>query len=253
MRFAGIDIGSRTIKLVVVEDNNIVEERLTASGYEPLQTATSLLDENHYDRLVATGYGRHLLEIARDIQTVTEIKAYARGARAALPDCRTVLDIGGQDMKAIALSSDGRVLKFEMNERCAAGSGKFLEIMAETLGYTIEEFGAAAQEGKSVVSISSVCTVFAESEVTTLLHKGTSREDIALAVHTSVVTRAVGMLRRVSLAESVVFAGGAARNSCLHFLLENALGLRVCVPEKPQMLGAYGVALIAQERETGQS
>lgn len=251
MRFAGIDIGSRTIKLIVIENDHIVDERLMASGHEPLQTATTLLNENHHDKLVATGYGRHLLEIARDIPTVTEIKAYAWGARAALPDCRTVLDIGGQDMKTIALSSDGRVQKFEMNERCAAGSGKFLEIMAETLGYTIEEFGAAAQKGKSVVSISSVCTVFAESEVTSLLHKGTSRQDIALAVHTSVVTRAAGMLKRISFSEPVLLAGGAAQNSCLHSLLENALGISVRIPEKPQMLGAYGAALIARERETG--
>jgi activator of 2-hydroxyglutaryl-CoA dehydratase len=121
--------------------------------------------------------------------------------------------------------------------------------MANTLGYAIEEFGGTAQKSRTTVPISSVCTVFAESEVTSLLHKGVSREDIALAVHTSVITRAVGMLRRVSLAESVLFAGGAALNPCLHSLLQSTLGLQVHIPEQPQMLGAYGAALIAREWE----
>jgi len=249
LRCAGIDIGSRSVELVVLVGQDMVLSRMAASGFDPLAAATMLLSDVPYDRLVATGYGRHLLEIAKDVETVTEIKAFAAGARHVLPDCRTVLDIGGQDVKAISIGVNGRVQKFEMNDRCAAGSGKFLEIMANTLGFALRDFGAAALTSVNEVSINSMCTVFAESEVTSLLHKGAAREDIALAVHHSIVKRAVGMVNRVSREEPLLFAGGGALNPCMRKLLAEALGVAIHVPNEPQMLGALGAALIAsQER-----
>jgi predicted CoA-substrate-specific enzyme activase len=245
MRCAGIDIGSRSIEVVVMEGGEVVETRQGDSGFDPLKEAVKLLDGSKHDRIMATGYGRHLLEVALDAPTVTEIKAYAVGAKNIFAEVRTILDIGGQDSKAISLTPEGRVLKFEMNDRCAAGTGKFLEIMARTLGFPLDEFGPEALKGRKEIQISSMCTVFAESEVTSLLAKGEGRHDIALALHRSVVRRAVGMVKRVSTEQPIVFAGGVARNACMVRLLQESLQTRILVPENPQMVGALGAALLA--------
>ena len=247
MKFAGIDIGSRTIEFVVVDNGQILETKQTDSGFDPMAQARTLLMETRYDRIMATGYGRHLFELAFDAPTVTEIKAYAIGAHALFRGVRTILDIGGQDSKAIAVNADGRVTKFEMNDRCAAGTGKFLEIMAKTLGYTLDEFGVKALEATMDIQISNMCTVFAESEVTSLLAKGEDRQDIALGLHRSVARRSAAMLKRISQEEPIIFAGGVAKNSCMHQLLEHSLGKDIHVPEDPQMVGAYGAALLAQK------
>lgn len=247
VRCAGIDIGSRSIEVVVMEDGRVVETRQSDSGFDPLKEALRLLDGVKNDRIMATGYGRHLLEVALDAPTVTEIKAYAVGTLFLVPEARTILDIGGQDSKAISLNESGRVLKFEMNDRCAAGTGKFLEVMARALGFTIEEFGSHALKARKDIQISSMCTVFAESKVTSLLAKGEDRLDIALGLHRSVVRRAAGMLKRVSEQGPMVFAGGVARNACMHRLLEEALQTEVSVPENPQMVGALGAALLAAD------
>ena len=244
---AGIDIGSRTIELVILNGREIVLSRQADAGVDPIGRARDILQGTVYDRIMATGYGRHLFESSFDAPTVTEIKAHAVGARALIPGARTILDIGGQDSKAIAVNDAGRVTKFEMNDRCAAGTGKFLEIMANTLGYCMDEFGPGALEAKKDIRISNMCTVFAESEVTSLLAKGEDRQDIALGLHWSVVRKTIGMLRRVSVREPIVFVGGVARNTCLHLLLEKALGKTIIVPEDPQMVAAYGAALLAEE------
>lgn len=245
MRFAGIDIGSRTIELVVLNERGIVDTKQADSGVDPMGRAKELLEGVQYDRIMATGYGRHLFELSFDAPTVTEIKAYAVGVRALFPGVRTILDIGGQDSKAIAVNDAGKVAKFEMNDRCAAGTGKFLEIMANSLGYNLDEFGPDALKAKKDIQISNMCTVFAESEATSLLAKGEDRQDIALGLHRSVVRRAAGMLKRVSVEEPIVFAGGVARNVCMRRLLEKALEKKIAVPENPQMVGAYGAALLA--------
>ncbi|MDD2557133.1 MAG: acyl-CoA dehydratase activase [Desulfuromonadaceae bacterium] len=248
MRFAGIDIGSRTIELVVVDKNLQVVDTLQAdTGFDPIAEARKLISEVRYDRIMATGYGRNLFEISFDAPTVTEIKAHARGARAMFPDAQTILDIGGQDSKAIALFENGKVKKFEMNDRCAAGTGKFLEIMARTLGYAIEDFGCGALMAEQDLNISSMCTVFAESEVTSLIAKGKSREEIARGLHSSVIRRAIGMINRVSSSGNIVFTGGVAKNPCLRQLLAEKLGRDVQVPDDPQMVGAFGAALLAAE------
>jgi len=247
MRFAGIDIGSRTIELVIMGNHGMLAARQTDSGFDPMAEARALLDGTQYDRLMATGYGRHLFELSFDAPTVTEIKAYAVGARALFPEVQTILDIGGQDSKAIAINKAGRVAKFEMNDRCAAGTGKFLEIMAQTLGYSINEFGREALRAEKEIQISSMCTVFAESEVTSLVAKGEERRNIALGLHHSVVRRAASMLKRVTEGKPILFAGGVARNPCMHRLLEDALKKEILVPENPEMVGALGAALLAGE------
>jgi predicted CoA-substrate-specific enzyme activase len=248
MHFAGIDIGSRTIKLVVLNEvGEIVQRVQTDTGFDPLLESKKLIDGVSYDHIMATGYGRNLFEISFDAPTVTEIKAHARGAHAVFPGAPAVLDIGGQDTKAIALFENGRVRKFEMNDRCAAGTGKFLEIMAKTLGFEMEAFGPEARMAQNDLTISSMCTVFAESEVTTLVAKGKSRREIARGLHASVVSRAAGMIKRVSPAGDIVFTGGVARNSCMRELLAEKLDRKVLTPDEPQLVGALGAALLAGE------
>jgi predicted CoA-substrate-specific enzyme activase len=247
-RFAGIDIGSRTIELVVVDDSgSIVTSLQTDTGFDPMAAARDLIHAVTYDCIMATGYGRNLFEISFDTLTVTEIKAHAIGARAFFPDALAVLDIGGQDSKAISLFESGKVKKFEMNDRCAAGTGKFLEIMARTLGFDIETFGMEALLAEKDLAISSMCTVFAESEVTSLIARGKNRREIARGLHISVIQRASGMINRVSSAGDIVFTGGVAKNPCMQRFLAETLGRSVLVPEDPQLVGALGAALLARE------
>lgn len=248
MKYAGIDIGSRTIELVVVKGGCIIESRQTNTGFDPITEAKKILDGVNYDKIMATGYGRNLFEIVfDDAKTVTEIKAHAKGVCSFFQEARTILDIGGQDSKAIALNENGRVQKFEMNDRCAAGTGKFIEIMANNLGFSIDEFGPAALEAKKNLSINSMCTVFAESEVTSLIAKGAHRKEIARGLHLSVVKRAVGMINRVSSTGPIVFSGGVAKNPCIRDLIAQTLDREIFVPENPQMIGALGAALILEE------
>ena len=247
MRAAGIDIGSRTIKLVVAEGREIVASFLTDTTHDPLEQCKKLMEQTSFEKILATGYGRHCFETEFDVRTVTEIKAFARGAKALFPSCRTILDIGGQDTKAIALDERGSVSKFEMNDRCAAGTGMFLEIIAKALGYDLEEFGREAAKAQNNVQINSMCTVFAQSEVTSLLAKRQKREDIARGIHMAILNRTLSLLKRVSTTPDIVFAGGVAKNPCLKHLLGDALGRKIMAPEDPQMVGAYGAAIIAQD------
>ena len=248
MRALGIDIGSRFIKAVLLENEELAATKMIDTSFDPLDRCGRLLEEIAADAVVATGYGRHLLEVHTEIKTVTEIKAFARGARAMFPSCRTIIDIGGQDTKVISLDNAGSVKKFEMNDRCAAGTGKFVEIMARALGYPLDDFGSVSPEGRAELQINSMCTVFAESEVISLITKGAGREDIALALHRSVANRVISMARRISPEDEVVFAGGCARNGLLKSLLEAGTGKRIKVAQSPEITGALGAALYALKK-----
>ena len=248
MLCAGIDIGSRSIELVLVKNSQIVHKEQTETGFDPMRGVKKILTGKSYDSILATGYGRNLFEVAYETPTVTEIKAYARGVKELLPGHRLILDIGGQDSKAIALTESGRVKKFEMNDRCAAGTGKFLEIMATALGFSLQDFGQESLKAKKALQISSMCTVFAESEVTSLIAKGEDPREIALGLHAAVVRRAVSMLQRISPeTRDLVFAGGVAQNPCMCQLLQERLKCQVLVPEAPQMVGALGAVLLAEQ------
>ena len=247
MRVAGIDIGSRSIELVVIEKGRVVEKRKADTGFDPMAVAKILIRDVHFESIVATGYGRNLFEIAFEGQTVTEIKAHARGAHYHFPDADTILDIGGQDSKVIRTNGAGKVIKFEMNDRCAAGTGKFLEIMARSLGFSIEDFGPEAMKAEQELPINSMCTVFAESEVTSLLARGQDRREIARGLHSSVVRRAMSMLKRLSDQGPVVFTGGVANNPCMIRFLEDLTERQIRIPDEPHMTGALGAALIAEE------
>lgn len=184
------------------------------------------------------------------VQVITEIKAHALGIRHHLPDCTTIVDVGGQDSKVITLNAQGKVANFQMNDKCAAGTGRFLEIMAASLAYPLTEFGQAALGAEQEVQISSMCTVFAESEVISLKNRGVPREQIARTVHSSVVTRLVAMLSRTGYGEAVAFSGGVANNPCMVRMLQERLGdTQVLVPEFPDITGAFGAALSAIENK----
>jgi (R)-2-hydroxyacyl-CoA dehydratese activating ATPase len=241
----GIDIGSRTIKLIVLDapHDRIIASRKVETTFNPLEQSRLVLAKAPGDRLIATGYGRKLAQDNFQAETITEIQAHALGARRLFPECSSILDIGGQDTKAIALDERGRVRKFEMNDRCAAGTGKFLEFMATSFQLPIEEFGNFALQGEPGLVINSMCTVFAETEATSLMARGHKPQDIALALHLSVVKRSLSMLRRVSTNGSLVFSGGVARNRCVANLIEREIGSSLLVPEDPDMVGALGAAL----------
>ncbi len=244
--YAGLDVGSRTIKLLIL-GTDIRESLVTETGVNPLSRCRQLLSGKDYEKLVVTGYGRHLVAPVLGGETVTEIKAFARGALYLYPDCHTVIDIGGQDSKVILLSEKGEVQKFEMNDRCAAGTGKFLEVMAHTLEVSIGDIGDLALSARKTIQINSLCTVFAESEVVSLIARGEAASSIALALHEAIATRIISMGRRTGLQEKVVFAGGASLNRCLRKLLQQKLGMELTTPDSPQTVGALGAALLARD------
>lgn len=244
---AGIDIGSRSIELVVLNGcGPPVHQVKVPTTFDPLAQCKRIMADLNVDAVVATGYGRKLFaDFARDINvtTITEIQAYALGARFLFREARTVLDIGGQDTKVISLLPNGKVGKFEMNDRCAAGTGKFLEFMATALQVPLESFGEYALESDKRIQINSMCTVFAESEATSLMARGEKAENIAMGLHLAIVQRTLAMLRRVGMEPPIVFAGGVAHNACVRKTLEEQLEQKLLIPENPDMVGALGAAL----------
>jgi predicted CoA-substrate-specific enzyme activase len=250
-RIIGLDIGSRSIELVLLEDGEVGFQAKLPTTFDPLGQCRQLLAGLPQARIVATGYGRKLVAEhfrGRPVSVITEIQAYALGAHYLNPNVRTVLDIGGQDTKAIALNETGKVVKFEMNDRCAAGTGKFLEFMATTLQVPLEDFGAFALQADRRIQISSMCTVFAESEATSLMVRGEKAANISLGLHLAVVQRTLAMLRRVEVAVPLLFAGGVAHNPCVRALLEEHLALPVTVPAQPDLVGALGAAWHGAQR-----
>lgn len=250
---AGIDIGSRTIELVVLRGAKVVHSAKAPTTFDPIGQCRALMDGVAAETLVATGYGRKLFVEAfggdaklPPVADITEIQAYALGAARLFPQARTILDIGGQDSKVITLGQGGRVLRFEMNDRCAAGTGKFLEIMALSLQIPLEDFGAFAQAADRRISINSMCTVFAESEATSLMARGEKAQNIALGIHLAIMQRIASMLKRVGLAGPLVFAGGGARNPCAVALLRELTEIECLIPIDPDLVGALGACLHGQ-------
>jgi (R)-2-hydroxyacyl-CoA dehydratese activating ATPase len=243
---AGIDVGSRSIELAVLKNHQVVYEVKVPTTFDPLSQCQKLMQGVEADRIVATGYGRKLLAdslLDKKVSTITEIQAYALGARSLFPDARSVLDIGGQDTKVILLAESGKVTKFEMNDRCAAGTGKFLEFMAMAMQVPIEFFGQFALNADQRIQINCMCTIFAESEATSLMARGENPENIALGLHLAIVKRTLSMLGRVGKQFPLLFAGGVAHNPCVKKLLEEELGSSLYVPPNPDMVGALGAAL----------
>lgn len=228
----------------------IVERFQAETSIDLAAQLRSLKEKKAWDALVSTGYGRHLSQKMLGGEVVTEIKAYTTSAHHFYPDIPTVIDLGGQDTKALLINRhNGQLVKFEMNDKCSAGTGKFFEMMAATLGLSLSELVAAAIRGNKSLEINSTCTVFAESEVISLLTTGVSVEDIARAIHESLLNKLVSLLSRMMTSESpsILFVGGGAKNVALVSLLSDALGKKVVVPEHPDFFGAYGAALFAKQ------
>jgi predicted CoA-substrate-specific enzyme activase len=251
--YLGVDIGSLTVKAVLLdEDAHLLSRGVGPAGYGGQEAAETLVDRLLSERALAaadvaytivTGYGR--VRFTGADEEVSEISCHARGAFHLYPTVRTVIDIGGQDSKAIRLRSTGRVSDFAMNDKCAAGTGRFLEVMASALGVAIEGFGHLALQSEHPVSISSTCTVFAESEAISHIARGASREDVAAGLHQAIASRLMGLAARVGLEPEVVLTGGVALNVGVVAALARQSAQQITVPSDPQTVGALGAALYA--------
>ena len=244
---AGIDIGSRTIKLVLLKDKNIVHSVVKPNNFSVLQECSAMLSGLEFDKIIATGYGRHLFADKYKVDVISEIKAFANGVYFVFPNVKTVLDIGGQDTKVISIGKNAKVNSFEMNDKCAAGTGKFLEITAMALKYELDELGELTLKADKAKLINSMCAVFAESEIISLLSQGADRAEISKGIHQSIVNRSYSMLKKVGLLEDFAFVGGVAKNIAIKSMLEQKLKAPVFVPENPQIIGALGCAIVADK------
>jgi len=252
---AGVDVGSTQTKAILLdEQRRIVGRALIETGANVVKAAEEAyvealrdggLREEEIDYVVGTGYGRYKVTFG-DTQ-VTEISCHGRGAVHLFPGTRTVVDMGGQDTKAIRVSPQGEILDFCMNDKCAAGTGRFLGAAAAALELPIDELGPTALRAERPVRISTTCTVFAESEVVSWLGRGKKIEDILLGVHQSIVSRSLGLMRRVGIEREVTFTGGVARNAAVVHVLNESLGFPVNVSPEAHFMGAIGAALFAMD------
>ncbi|MEJ2203768.1 MAG: acyl-CoA dehydratase activase [Gemmatimonadota bacterium] len=253
---AGVDVGSTQTKAVVVDESgSIVGRSLLPTGANVVQAAEHAfqealkegdIHEEDIGFVVGTGYGRYRVEFG-DTQ-ITEIVCHARGAAHMFPDTETVLDMGGQDTKAIRIQRGGDVIDFCMNDKCAAGTGRFLQSAAAALEMELSELGPTALLGQRPVNISTTCTVFAESEVLSWLARGRKIEDILLGVHRSIASRSIALLRRVGIEGDITFTGGVTKNEAMVEVLNNMLSTELNVSEESHYIGALGAALFALER-----
>jgi (R)-2-hydroxyacyl-CoA dehydratese activating ATPase len=255
MFFAGIDIGSTMTKVVIAdEQEKIVASVIGPTGAEHRHLALKVtenamekagLNFDQLDFIVATGYGRISVPFAD--KQITEITCHARGIRALFPSVRTIIDIGGQDSKGIKLDSTGKVVNFVMNDKCAAGTGRFLEVIAEALGIDLTDMGRIAETANGYVQISNTCTVFAEHEVTSRLAEGAGIPEIVAGLHESIAGRVVNMVRHLGIEKDVVVTGGGAKNAGLIRAIEGKIGFSVLIPPEPFITGALGAALIGRD------
>lgn len=248
----GIDVGSISAKAALIEDGRLMGSRVILTGYNARNAGEAVFNEllgeldispEQVDGIVATGYGRNSVDFAH--KAVTEITCHARGAHFQDAAVRCVIDIGGQDSKAIALDGDGRVKDFAMNDKCAAGTGRFLEVMARALEVDLDAFGEISLKANAPAAISSLCTVFAESEVISLIAKGERRENIIAGIHESIGSRVISMAKRVGIVDPLMMTGGVAKNIGVVRALEVKSGLPVRVSANAQVNGAIGAALVA--------
>ncbi len=255
MPFAGLDIGSTMTKAVIVdEDGNILTSFVGSTGVEHRHLAFQVMDEavgqaglavEDLDFIVATGYGRINVPFAD--KQITEITCHARGIRAIFPGARIIIDIGGQDSKGIKLDDADKVVNFVMNDKCAAGTGRFLEVIAETLGIKLTDLGAISSQACGFVKISNMCTVFAEHEVTSRLAQGAGIPEIVAGLHESIAGRVVNMVRHLGIEKDVVVTGGGAKNAGLVAAIAAKVGFGVLAPPEPFITGALGAALLGKD------
>lgn len=255
---AGMDIGSTTAKCVVLEGDRVLGKSLSPVGVDIVKDAERALEAALADSGIArsevsfitgTGYGRYKVYFGQLV--VTEISCHARGAHFLFPGTRVVVDIGGQDTKAIRVNEKGEVVDFSMNDKCAAGTGRFLEVCANALGFDIGEIGALSLQAKRPMRVTSTCTVFAESEVASYVSRGKDPKDILAGLHASIANRTLSLMQRVGIEPEVTFTGGVSQNGGMVRALNRRLGASVNVSPLSQYMGALGAALHGQERQAG--
>jgi predicted CoA-substrate-specific enzyme activase len=258
--YAGCDVGSTTGKAVILKDNTIVGTAIVPSEIDPEETATKVLELacrqaeglnglNGLTRLIGTGYGRNEVPFAHD--NISEITCHASGVYFCNPDIRTVIDIGGQDVKAISIDDNGRVREFVMNDKCAAGTGRFLEMMSRIFKMDLTQFSELSLQAKSVIPITSQCSVFAETEVISLLSKKKPAADIAAGIQASIAKRSFTLLKRVGILPKVTVTGGCSKSRGMILHLARLLRMELePLPVDPQLMGALGAAAEARKQAT---
>jgi (R)-2-hydroxyacyl-CoA dehydratese activating ATPase len=253
---AGVDVGSTATKAILLNENlQIVGRALINTGANVVRAAQRAfaeavaqagLEEHEVTQVVGTGYGRYKVTFGH--AQVTEISCHARGAAFLFPNTRIILDIGGQDTKAIRISPSGEVEDFCMNDKCAAGTGRFLDAAAVTMGLPLDEIGPLSLRYQQALKITNVCTVFVESEILAHLARGRAPADILRGVHMAIATRSVALMRRVGLDPEITFTGGVSRNVGIQSALEEKLQMKLNVSPESQYIGAVGAALYALDR-----
>ena len=252
---AGVDVGSTQTKAVIIDESRrIVARALTDTGSNVVAAAQNAYDlaladgripEEEVEYVIGTGYGRYRVTFGNT--QVTEISCHGRGAVHMFPGTRTVVDMGGQDTKAISVKPDGDIHDFCMNDKCAAGTGRFLGAAAAALDIPLDELGPTALKAEKWTKISTTCTVFAESEVLSWIGKGKKIEEILWGVHKSIAIRSAALLRRVGVEDEVTFTGGVTRNAAMVKALEDKLGCKLNVSEESHFMGALGASLFAMD------
>jgi (R)-2-hydroxyacyl-CoA dehydratese activating ATPase len=257
MLVAGIDIGSITTEALLFDkDKGIVGYTILQTGADSKKTAEIALEKvlsypgknaSDISYTISTGCGRKRATFAKE--AITEITCIAKGVNFLFPEARTIIDIGGQDTKVIRVDEKGRVLEFEMNDKCAAGTGRFIEVMAKALNVELDKIGDISLQHKKELTISSICTVFAESEVISLVSEGEELEDILYGIHKAIADRTMGLINRLGgVTSEVIMAGGVAKNIGVVKALEKVLGAPIKIHVEPQIIGALGAAILSLEK-----
>ncbi len=255
---AGIDAGAKNTKVVILRDGEVVGRGMNLTGFDQSEAVEKAfvmaleeagLARDQVNRTVATGAGRKAVSLAQG--GVTEVTADARGANRLMPSARTVVDVGAEEGRGISINEKGSVVDFAINEKCAAGAGAFTEAMARALEIPLEDIGELSLQSTKSIDMNAQCTVFAESELVTLVHSNTATADIARSVHDAISSRITSMVRRVGLQPEVILIGGVGYNVGFKKSLEEDLGMHVAVPEYPEYVTALGAAIIAKEQLGG--
>ncbi len=255
MIVAGVDIGSRGSKAVIMQDGRILSYSICETGPESAKTAYMTMNEalegtglalEDMEYVVGTGYGRVLIPFSNE--NISEISCHAKGAIWFLPDVRTILDMGGQDCKAINVDERGRVTRFIMNDKCAGGTGRFMEVISDVLQVPLEEIGPLSLQSQVDIPFNTICTLFAKSEALSMRKKGTKESDILADLYKAIGTRCHNLLKRISIESDFTITGGIAKNAGMVKAIEEKLEMKAVLTEDPQIAGAVGAALFAAER-----
>ena len=252
---AGVDIGAETVKVVIINDHQISGWSIVRAGLDRRASAEEALEQalketgisrGDIQRITATGIGRKEVPYADD--NAIDMVADGLGVALLFPSARTVIDIGAEEARGIRLNGSGKIQDFAKNDKCAAGVGAFVQSMARALEIDLEDMGPISMKSRANIPMNVTCVVFAESEVVSLIHSKIPLEDIAAAIHEAITTRTVSMVRRIGIEKDVAFIGGVAKNIGVAEKLKKHLGMDILIPEHPQIVGAIGAAIIAQER-----